>query len=259
MLAQDRVTPEPEMVDYWDFRAPKYAAQYLGSSNEARAFQIRLKRVIDLFDKPKGKVLDIGCGPGVTVDFLSQEGCDVHGVDISEQMVDECKVRFADRPNAHFSTGRIENLDFADASFDAVLSMGVVEYIVDDKKAVAEMARVTKPGGTVIITVPNRRSPYRIWDRLVFRIAAAPVKKLIGRDPRGVAHKEYVASKYCKVLEDAGLEVTDVEYYAFKIILSPFDGIFRWLTAVTGARLEFLYRGPLGWLGTGFIVKAVKG
>ena len=70
MLAQDRVTPEPEMVDYWDFRAPKYAAQYLGSSNEARAFQIRLKRVIDLFDKPKGKVLDIGCGPGVTVDFL---------------------------------------------------------------------------------------------------------------------------------------------------------------------------------------------
>ena len=251
--AQDQM-----LSKYWTDQAPSYGPKYEGTRNEAHAFRIRLQRVCELLEDPGSRTLDIGCGPGIMVEQLLESGSEAFGVDIAEGMISECEKSFSGNPNAHFSVGQIENLEFDDEFFDSVVCMGVVEYIADDDIAVKEMARVTKPGGQVIITVPNRLSPYRIWDRNVYRILSNSAKKVIGRPKKGIWHKEYLEGRYRELLMSHGLVPTDVVYYSFKVMPSPLDVIFRKLTADIAAKLEILHRSKLGWLGTGFIVKGIK-
>src|SRR5919199_933955 len=61
-----------------------------------------------------------------------------------------------------------EPLPFLDRSFDAVLSMGVLEYTADDVRALVEMARVLRPGGVLIFTLGRRRPAYDLWRRFVY-------------------------------------------------------------------------------------------
>ena len=253
-----RTSPAEVMVAHWDDVASSYAARYIARNHEAHSFRIRQQRVCELFDKPESRVLDIGCGPGIMAEYLLRNECEVFGVDISEEMIHECIERFRDRPAAHFSVGKIEDLQFPTAYFDAVICMGVVEYIADDESAVKEMARVTRPGGTVIVTVPNNLSPHRVWDRFVYRKATDSLKRLMGRRRKGIFHKEYIAGSYRRLLQSHGLQVTDVVYYSLRVFPSPLDVFFRRLSVATSVKLERLARSRMGWLGTGFIVKAVK-
>jgi ubiquinone/menaquinone biosynthesis C-methylase UbiE len=257
----DRESQEQRVIETFDTKAPTYAAGYLGRSSTAHSFVVRRARVYEMVgDRPPGPMLDVGCGPGVTVDHFVRRGFDVHGVDISPEMITECRRTFGHLDAAHFSVGVIEQLRFPDAAFDIVTCMGVVEYVPDDAAAMKEMARVTRPGGLVIVTLPNAWSPYRVWQRTVYRGLRAVARRLTGRGPAppSVAHREYRARAYCDLLSSHGLTVVDVAYYNFTLLPFPLDRLLPGLTVWLSRRLEGLSRGPLRWLGTGFIVKAEK-
>ena len=252
------------VVRTFDQQAPGYADGYAGESSFAHSFQIRRERVFELVGNARGgKALDIGCGPGVTVEVLLQRNFEVFGVDASPEMVRECKRRFGQTPRTHFSVGKIEELKFPAAHFDLILCMGVLEYLEDDARALREIARVAKPGGMVILTVPNLWSPYRIWDRAMYRplyhAASRLYRKLQGRamEPT-MAHKEYDEGTFLNELQSHQLTSFDRVYYNFKLFLPPLDLLFPRLSVRVSRKLESLSRGPLRRLGTGFIVKAVK-
>lgn len=256
-MLTDQRPVESKVVARFDDQAPRYHARYREMTGSGHSFRIREQRLYEMFDKAGGDVLDIGCGPGITVAHLTRLGCRVHGVDLSEAMIAECRRAFGHVPSATFSVGRIEHLEAPDASYDAVICMGVVEYIADDEAAVREMARVARPGATVLISLPNRQSPFRIWRRRVFRPAAKLLRRLRGRSPReGLFHREYRAEAYDALLRAHGLEPVDRAYYNFKLIPSPLDEWFPGLTVRTARQLEGLARSPLGWVGTSLIVKA---
>jgi len=59
-------------------------------------------------------------------------------------------------PNVNFEVGDVEKLDLPDDSIDQVIAMAVIEYLKTPDRALAEIARVLRPGGTAIITVPKR-------------------------------------------------------------------------------------------------------
>jgi ubiquinone/menaquinone biosynthesis C-methylase UbiE len=98
-------------------------------------------------------VLDVGCGVGATAAFLVQQhGCRVTGIDRSEGMIE----RAHQRANAEgiqdqvvFKTGDVQDLPFAAEEFDATISESVLTFVADKAAAIAELARVTKPGGQV--------------------------------------------------------------------------------------------------------------
>jgi SAM-dependent methyltransferase len=94
------------------------------------------------------RILDAGCGSGRTLDELTDYG-DVSGVDVSQEAVD------ATRGRGHEArVGSVTDLPFADATFDLVTCLDVVEHTPDDRRTLSELRRVTRPGGTLLLTVP---------------------------------------------------------------------------------------------------------
>jgi SAM-dependent methyltransferase len=104
--------------------------------------------VAELNLAPDAHVLDVGCGPGALTAALAERvGAErVAAVDPSEPFVEACAARV---PGADVRAAAAEDLPHPDAGFDAALSQLVVNFMADAPTGVREMARVTRPGGTV--------------------------------------------------------------------------------------------------------------
>lgn len=104
--------------------------------------------------RPGERILDVGCGPGYYVAELAEqvgEGGHVSGVDPAEPMLAVARERCAGLPNIGLHEGEATALPFGDASFDAVVSVQVLEYVGEVEAALAEIHRVLRPGGRVVL------------------------------------------------------------------------------------------------------------
>lgn len=107
------------------------------------------------------RILDFGTGTGAMLAELRRFG-DAQGVDADERAVAFCHARGERR------VSRLESstLPFADASFDLVTTLDVLEHIEDDAAAVSEIARVLRPGGRMLATVPANPWMWGAQDRV---------------------------------------------------------------------------------------------
>jgi ubiquinone/menaquinone biosynthesis C-methylase UbiE len=153
--------------EYFDQEAESYADAYGPASASAtddtrtRTFLERRELSLKALRTPIARVLDIGAGPGVFTTSLTERGTTCWVVDLSVEMVEAARRRVpaALANRARFAAADIEHLPFADGAFDTVVCVGVLQYVEDVQQAFAEMARVTAPGGQLIVTFPNSRSP----------------------------------------------------------------------------------------------------
>jgi SAM-dependent methyltransferase len=96
-----------------------------------------------------GKLLEVGIGDGENVALLSPS-LDIAGIDIAERPLSACRDRYPER-GLFLALAEGERIPFADDSFDAVLSVGGFNFYSDPQMALKEMARVTRPGGRVVV------------------------------------------------------------------------------------------------------------
>ena len=130
--------------------------------------------------------------------WAADQGADVFGIDISSPTVGLAREQFA--PGAlKASRADVRHLPFADASFDVVYSMGTIEHFDESEDAVREMARVLKPGGRVILGVPNRFDPF-------LRPVMVWLLWVLGHYGYGF-EKSYSRRALRRMLERAGLDV----------------------------------------------------
>jgi SAM-dependent methyltransferase len=118
-------------------------------------------------------VLDVGCGIGMYVKHLRDFSETVYGVDVDAE-----KVKEASQYLPNIKQGSAEVLPFDDKMFDTVLSHEVLEHVGDDHQAVHEAFRVLKPGGRLVIFVPNRWYPFEthgIFWRGVYHFGNIPL------------------------------------------------------------------------------------
>lgn len=134
----------------YDKVAEHYATEYFNELARKPFDCELLDRLAERF-KGKGRVCELGCGPGQVSRYLKDRGVDVRGVDLSPEMVN---VASRLNPDISFSAGDMLALDFADNSFAAfVLFYSIIHSQREDVvRAFQEMRRLLIPGGSVFLS-----------------------------------------------------------------------------------------------------------
>jgi 2-polyprenyl-3-methyl-5-hydroxy-6-metoxy-1,4-benzoquinol methylase len=110
---------------------------------------------------PPARILDAGCGWGVTLDALEREGYQATGMDVSRRTLEQL-----DRPGRTLVEADLTRPIAEVKPFDAVLALDVIEHIDDDRAAVARLGSLVCPGGIVIVSVPALPEMYTEFDRI---------------------------------------------------------------------------------------------
>lgn len=113
----------------------------------------RWDRAIALLPQERGRVLDLGCAFGFATRQIASKGYATVGVDNSPGYISRARRR---HPGGEYILSSAENLPLADASFDAVLLLDVLEHVSEQAAVLREIERVLKPGGMLILSVPHR-------------------------------------------------------------------------------------------------------
>ncbi|MFI5350495.1 MAG: methyltransferase domain-containing protein [Elusimicrobiota bacterium] len=117
--------------------------------------RLRLRRTRRaLASGPTRDTLDLGCGAGNLLELL-QGGGRLVGVDLSETMLAQARLRLIGRPEVEFVKASAETLPFSDGIFGRVVCSEVLEHVLDPVKVIVEIRRVCRPGARVVFTVPN--------------------------------------------------------------------------------------------------------
>ncbi len=151
--------------------------------------------------EPGERLLDVGCGTGALLDALSAAVPDASlaGADPSSEMLQMARKRL--RTAAHLQRGAAEDLPFADVAFDVVVSTNAFHYFRDPSRALAEMGRVLRPNGRLVLTD---------WcnDYLACRLCDLGLR-LFSR-----AHARTYGEKQCRqLLEEAGFAIGRIDRY----------------------------------------------
>lgn len=138
-------------VTAMDLRALRGCPSFVWREGQERRFRMVLRWV----DPAGRRVLDVGCGVGMYTAAFHQREARVFGIEVEPERAYE-----AARHARGIAVAASERLPFKDASFDLVFSHEVLEHVDDDQASAREMVRVTRPGGRIVVFVPNRLYPF---------------------------------------------------------------------------------------------------
>jgi 2-polyprenyl-6-hydroxyphenyl methylase / 3-demethylubiquinone-9 3-methyltransferase len=114
-------------------------------------------------DWPGKAVLDLGCAGGFMAEALAQRGADVTGIDPAEGAINAARAHGRKAGlRIGYDVGAGEALPYADATFDAVVCVDVLEHVADLTMVLAQVARVLRPGGLFLFDTINRNPLARL-------------------------------------------------------------------------------------------------
>lgn len=152
--------PDAEVLERWGvweaLQANGASAYETDPPNNLSVGEREDVRAFARFAQLEGRVLDVGCGPQALPSYAPRHDGEFVGID---PLMGEQPRRFA------FVKGIAEYLPFTDAAFDRVLFATSIDHVLSPRRAVAEAARVTKPGGTVVVWTSEPVAPRTPRDR----------------------------------------------------------------------------------------------
>src|ERR1041385_4002474 len=191
-----RITYEMEGKHWW----------FVGRRKIIESF---IKRICGDLGKRRPRILDVGCGTGANLQMLANYGV-AEGVDISPEALEFCRARGLSKVRL----GPVEALPFADASFDLVTGLDVVEHLDDDVAGLSELRRVLRPGGRALLFVPAFMFLWGVQDDISHH------------------RRRYTRAELTAAIEQAGLSVERLTYANITFFLPTLAG--RLIMRVTG-------------------------
>lgn len=160
-------------IDFHGAIATRFDSRYKRSV----AFRERYRVWTALFERyvrPADHVMDLGCGSGVFSQYLTDRGCRVIGIDGSPEMIGLCRQKKTSA-NARYVVEVLPLVDpMAYEPQDVVLASSLLEYMGDAEQLLQQAWALLKPGGLLIVSIPNQRSVYRRMERLTFALTGRP-------------------------------------------------------------------------------------
>ena len=125
-----------------------------------RGRRLIVRAELDRLPIPAGaRVLDAGCGSGRTLRELARYG-EVSGIELDP----DAAAFAAAKGDGEVRVGRLEELPWEDDTFDLITCLDVIEHTADDRLTLAELRRVSKPGGWLLVTVPAYQALWSLHD-----------------------------------------------------------------------------------------------
>lgn len=141
-------------------------------------------------------ILDVGCGTGATLSMMRGLGA-LTGIDRSPSALHYCRLRSLKQ----LALGTAEALPIASESTDVVLALDLLEHLADDGAAAREFARVLRPGGLLVVTVPALPELWSEHDEALDHL------------------RRYRAGRLRGILTDAGLHIDKLSYLITALLL----------------------------------------
>ena len=211
--------------DFWQAHpcGTKFAREEVGTRGffeavERHRYQTEwhIPEVVDFRRWRDKDVLEVGCGVGTDAINFAREGARYTGVDLTSASIDLVRRRFDfEGLEANLRVADAEALPFGDDSFDLIYSHGVLHHTPDTQRAIDQVHRVLRPGGTAMVMLYHKNSyNYRvnimILRRLGVRVLAfdwgpAFVHKLAGEDQNALRElqRDDLVSRACHLREPA--------------------------------------------------------
>ena len=144
----------------------------------------RIRKLLRLLGtETPGRLLDVGCAGGELTALLATCGWRVQGAEAEPALVAAARARGVDTRAVDLDRAP---LPWSDAVFDAVIAAEVIEHVIDTDHLLAEIARVLRPGGALVITTPNLAS---LENRLRLLFGRYPMWMDVGVE--GAGHLRY--------------------------------------------------------------------
>lgn len=216
--------------DLFDDTVSSYSQRAVGEvfSFSSLIFKRRNDIVINFLESipANGKVLDFGMGPAVFYSSCIKRDLSYLGIDISSKMVEEAQA--LNLQNAEFEIGDIDALSNYINTMDAVLAIGLIDYLENPKKGIQSLAECVKPNGYLILSFRNRYSLPRylrdwtksIWSYLNTKKNNSPSKAFLSDVHE---HSFDFSSQLKPLLKKIGFDHFEVNYFN----CSPFFFDFR--------------------------------
>ena len=209
-------------IDFHDAIATQFDKKYAFSGAFGERFRV-WTGLLDRYVDPTDCVMDIGCGSGIFSRYLADKGCTVTGIDGSVAMINLCNQRDSSVRLRYV----IQSLPLSDMGAygpqDVIVASSVLEYIGDMERMLHQIYAMLRPGGLLIVSMPNRLSVYRHLEYALFA--------LTGR-PRYFAHVRHVPTEanFSRQLTVMGFAVVETTYF------SGYDPLSRLLKRVLPKR-----------------------
>ncbi|QEG38663.1 class I SAM-dependent methyltransferase [Roseimaritima ulvae] len=157
---------EHDQIGVYERTGAIYEEYRYGSKYRKGYFNIRSEALARLLDTQASggamSVVEIGCGTGITLEYLSRTSpnLQLHGIDISQEMLEQAEARFADAKSApELKLGSVFELPYEDDSFDALYATRFIHQFTQAEKLLIyrEFERIVRPGGSIIVEFYGNR------------------------------------------------------------------------------------------------------
>jgi SAM-dependent methyltransferase len=205
------------------------------------------------------RLLDVGCGSGVFTQALGTAFSEVHGIDVQEHYLQQFRAAVKDDPRFVVSNMSASDMSYPDGFFDTIVTIETLEHIPDLPVAARGMVRVLRPGGELLITVPNRWFPFENHGMQIgsWSCGRVPLLTYLPWLHRRLAPARVFTVRDLDslfVVEGLRRCATDYLWPTFEHGGNPFQRFLR----PTFGLMRRLERSPLRMFGTSVVVKYVK-
>ncbi len=208
---RERQKQSSSVAALFDDKASRWSEKY-GPGGALRERLATFERALAQRLSSPARIVELGCGTGELAAHLSARGHSVTAFDISPGMLEQASQRHGALP---ITWTRLapdwQQLPLSDGGADAVVASSVFEYLPDPLHVARECARILKPGGHLLCTVPNPEARVRkiegLMRPLALHLADAPLPKRLGRhlDYLRLSQQRHTPDEWAQLVRGTGL------------------------------------------------------